>query len=954
MMRFAHKTVLEQSDLKFCAVMQGHKSSLTGALLVYPHHAVFMQIQCSKDKISISNKMKYVLETPLLGFFTHGHFAFALTSTGRLLVTRTSDKFDSFAPVCDVKILEEGESLQFFAVSGSGNFLCVSGGDESCLVLNLSCPSAPQSSPVFLDGRKIIDLIGGTEDNFHFLTETSNGTREIVSLDADSLEISKIISVDTETEHLLVSNDGEREVLTVKPNSIAEIETPGRILAFCQTDKDLISCFCEGGLFCTYSSVSGNGVVVSGAPVVTSVYPLQNGLLVCYGHNLPIYIVKQPEPEKDQMCWDELLVCEIPRVTHLDQMVYSDGHVFLSSRGTIFQLTNEGDWESSDSICDIDPSARVVCGGSDYLVATIHDDNCSQCLKGAAGQICENQETLLLISKNKKIYQVTRTCVYANKKEDISFSSEAKMAACGDHGKVLCVVFQNNSVSTYRGNQSRSIEIGRDEVTACDICSEFLVLGLYSQNDMGSQLVLYDKNLDVIGSRIPMPAPVTSLRFGEHGNILYVGSQNGTVLRCLLDKETGFVGRMDYIFFGSGAIDMVVLQPSIIAFLCDGSLYFYYSNRLVKTGIDNVTSISERGSKLCYSKDAKVYQLDPESFDDDHEAIPLENEVLTRQVFNSEKHNVYLRGNTVSVVACDGTQRNAELSFENVVSMACRTNSFGDSSLVLVLNDHVLQAATYRDSTDQFELGPVYDVNEPVEFIHSYRDVFVFLARGKVRFCRILNNEIKILRTEIAPEAPITMLNVYKESIWTVDGDQNIITYRFDGDSGKLAVTCRQKFGSSVRLVKPFDDLSAVVCFNDGSLCVVQIPNHAFHGFVSFLGGQCPEFQMVLSLRLSENVIDVCVLETMLLYATEKGTVGALLPIMSRREFDQLSAWQSMVRDLYCRQVGICRRSRRAMAEGSDVLDLDLINLYLSMDNVESPPFCVTSVLGSIFQALNF
>ena len=87
---------------------------------------------------------------------------------------------------------------------------------------------------------------------------------------------------------------------------------------------------------------------------------------------------------------------------------------------------------------------------------------------------------------------------------------------------------------------------------------------------MMSHLILYRKNLEEFGKRIPVPSFVNSVKFGEHGKRLYVGSANGTVFKCLVEKAKGFSGHMHYLFIGAGPIELASVQSSSVAFLSQG------------------------------------------------------------------------------------------------------------------------------------------------------------------------------------------------------------------------------------------------------------------------------------------------------------------------------------------------------------------------------------------------
>ena len=191
-MKCAHKTISQAGDLKLCSVLQNTKHGVVDSLFLYPRRAVFVQIQCLKDKIAVTEKTSFILETPLLWLFSNGQFVFAITETHRLLVARVSDKRDRFELVSDTEILETDQEFRFFSASLSNNFFCVAGCDCYCLVFDVRCPSEPKCEPIWLGERMVIDLKAGKEECFNILTENQDGQRELV-VDANKASVSGVV-----------------------------------------------------------------------------------------------------------------------------------------------------------------------------------------------------------------------------------------------------------------------------------------------------------------------------------------------------------------------------------------------------------------------------------------------------------------------------------------------------------------------------------------------------------------------------------------------------------------------------------------------------------------------------------------------------------------------------------------------------------------------------------------
>ena len=389
-----------------------------------------------------------------------------------------SDKRDRFHLVSDTEILETDQEFRFFSASLSNNFFCIAGRDCYCLVFDVTCPSAPKCEPIWLGERMVIDLKAGKEECFNILTENQDGQRELV-VDANKASVSGVVPVDVDVECLLYAGEAQSpETMEARGNRIAGVETPGRVLCFSEIVNDRVSCFCEGGGLVTVYD-KANVVIVDGAPDLTSMFTLPNGLVVCFADDGPVYVVRPPDPGSVVKQWKDLLIFEMERVTHLDSIVFDSGQLLMLSGMDVIQLTNQGDWGSDDAICDIGADMHLVCCHHDHMVATSRDESCSRLLKSASGQICEDQRTLHILFKNKKLYQVTPMGVYTNKKPEVSFACSAKLASSCDNGKTLCVVFEDNSVTCYRGNQTSTLDILKGSVTACDVSSDFVVVAVF-------------------------------------------------------------------------------------------------------------------------------------------------------------------------------------------------------------------------------------------------------------------------------------------------------------------------------------------------------------------------------------------------------------------------------------------------------------------------------------------
>lgn len=504
----------------------------------------------------------------------------------------------------------------------------------------------------------------------------------------------------------------------------------------------------------------------------------------------------------------------------------------------------------------------------------------------------------------------------------------------------MVAISENNEIiqlfNGFKKSHSFTIDLDGARITAIDMSADFIAVACFDEPAGSGAIFLLTKDMDGVGPEFATPSPATRLRFNSRGTEVFAASRNGAVRKLGVSKKAGLTSEHCYLFCAKSVDDVVGLEDDTMVFLCDGQIVLYADGRTERTAFVGVASLCGRQRSICCIMEATVYVLTLDT--EPQVELQVERVVPKRFIKLWEVDDLVFGVTETSVEVLEDMRIVAEHT--GTVRLSAVS---ADLTVALVSGAGQLQLVRFVRSDVAFvDLG-TRAVGGEVHAIAAHGPWFVMAIGLWLRLVRVRGNRVQFERASAYVGAPVVHLEPRLNLLWTCTWDSVVSVYRVSECPDAFEMCCSEKFAETISLVRPFDDCSAAVALVGGRVVFVAVPNDAAHGMFTQFGGQTPRPEVIATFRAVDSVKDMLFLPGAIVYAAEAGVVGALLPLTSRREINEVAAVWPRFHRFYGDTVGFSRRS-----EGDpDVMDLDIIETCQRFEGLPGMPADVAQSISA-------
>jgi hypothetical protein len=504
----------------------------------------------------------------------------------------------------------------------------------------------------------------------------------------------------------------------------------------------------------------------------------------------------------------------------------------------------------------------------------------------------------------------------------------------------------------FKKAQEFTIDLEDALISAADISADFVAIACFDDSHSTGNIFLLSKALDGFGEEFVIPSPVTLLKFSSSGKEILSAAKNGTLLLWSVSRSYGFIFDMTYVFFASEPIHVVVLDKDEFAFLADGKLFFVVAGRVISTALEDVSSICCRGSAIAYIKDGDVFVFNREVLDSSDRLIELISEDGIREIIEIE--DIVFARTDNSIQMMDSFQCICRFDIDNIRLWKVRIRRSGGFIVAIVSGEDELTVLRFLPDTGEFSVVATESLRQAIFSMDIYEQYFALGFSNTFKLARASDGGIEFQKAVLTTPCPITQIAVRNDLIWTARADSVVSVYKYDSIGDYFELCCSRLFCYAITIVKPFDDLSAVIAFDGGLLAFVAIPKPAVLGLLRHFAGAVPSFAFLARFPAASTIADLIISGNSFIYSTVDGVIGAFVPMTSRRDATTLIFLHMRARQFYQEKVGLFRETLRTLSSIEDVVDWDLLEPYACMDHAEPVPPLLAQIWTDAMSHLSF
>jgi hypothetical protein len=308
-----------------------------------------------------------------------------------------------------------------------------------------------------------------------------------------------------------------------------------------------------------------------------------------------------------------------------------------------------------------------------------------------------------------------------------------------------------------------------------------------------------------------------------------------------------------------------------------------------------------------------------------------------------------MRGNSLEVAV--GRETVAIYELPNIADFAVITNLQG-FFLIVMISGKKATVVSFLEGSWHREFCYEYEFEGVVSSIISLRDVFVLIVEGQIRVCLLDAAGLRTMRARI--DAQCRLIAAKGDFLWVISKEFCVTAYYLDRVRDEFNFVASRILPNQATVLRAIDDVTAIVGSSEGGITTLQIPSDVGHGRIEQYHGAKPVLNVLGMYLCGEALSDICVSPKKILYATWKGTVGALTPITRASTFADLAEKQTMIRKEYLRRFGLFRQSRRGIENAESVIDYDLFVGFSELEGFEELPFPMMGCMSELLNGLGF
>ncbi|OHT08699.1 hypothetical protein TRFO_04770 [Tritrichomonas foetus] len=252
-------------------------------------------------------------------------------------------------------------------------------------------------------------------------------------------------------------------------------------------------------------------------------------------------------------------------------------------------------------------------------------------------------------------------------------------------------------------------------------------------------------------------------------------------------------------------------------------------------------------------------------------------------------------------------------------------------------------------------------LHSQVDLLSNWNDYLLISMKGNLIVAKFIKNILVFTHAYIERKQKITHLQVIKDSIWIALNDNTISVYKLNLECERFELIAEDMgfCESKISIIHPIDEITVVICYENGIIYIKEIPNNAAHGFLQqyHVGPiyRTPKLNLLVKINLYDQVSYLLPCNKLLIYSTKSGSIGAFMPISSHNVFNDLSEMQNKMRKSHLENVGFCVMKRDSLCGTNGIIDYGFIESFLQNEkNTDFLQFYNSSTLSCILQYINF
>lgn len=821
-----------------------------------------------------------------------------------------------------------------------------------------------------LTDSSIVNVVFSNEDNnLNILINQNKETESKTLLMTVSLvkknkfleEVRELVAC-----NLLAYEGISKSLYIVTPDSI--LEGDGEIASFSHPVRCLSKIYGDSFVFQTEDNnlffFTGNtSIPVPSSPAFSKIWLLPNDIILTNldEGEMMIFLFSKPTGARKKLpsfshnptkrighvCKGHLLACNENRVIVCDQMgIYQvTEHLFderlLKTKSELPNLVQI----NANTVVSTGPEATDVIIGS--------------------ADIKKDVETIDFLELNNSIYQVATSGIYL--KGNIVATFNGSVILCSSCEEKLIVITDSYSVRIYSKTITNAVEYQykieqNEELTAVVVGKDFFALSSFNndQNTQRSKIMLFDFSFNSIGNAIYIPSMVVTMFFIFNYTELYYSCINGCVYRAIF-SENSTLTSISLVHCGSGPSILVNSKTSDEILLVDNdNSYIVREGRVCETNIKDTYSIcfsnsDDNDKTLCYKKDGEYYTI---SFIKEgwKNIVKIEDiqKVVNLKLIGDFMIFVYLsEPNNGFFIRCNFNEDYTIHDEIKGVNPVFEVSYIGNNTIDILLsyeNDNIYYLRYLLVTKEGIDTLSERQITFKVNKIQAmYKKFYVLAYDNNLHCVRVTDeNEISFVKTSFELPDTISNFEIKDHLIWVTLSKGLILVLKFDINDYNFLPISKVQLTHLPSCCNIIDDLTCVFGSNAGYMTFVQIPKDKYYG-----KSYNANLDIILDVNILQSIVDIVVKGRLIIYLTQKGSIGSLLPINNTKSFLILEEVQQQHRKSSEESNDLTILNNKSLSSGSNIIQLSIFDLFES-DVLEGPAEVARSTLSLLRRCFVF
>lgn len=963
-MNFLHFPILSQNSFLFSIPVKPSSGGKIEILFIYENRAEIGTILQAKSGISFEQRYSYYLDSKIIW----------AKSVDNCLLLFTANQFKIVSVDSIFKLIYEETILQqhlnHFAVSWNHHYVCASDNSDEFLLIDIEQMDKPTFSIIPLENKKILDITPAKSENQFALLVEENEKKFTILYDPIQKVISKIYEEEPDSYAYIRSSDSKiREFYTLHPNKLTNSKCQDVLLTEspirCISNKfnDIVYFTLENGLFESFSFKYETRVHYENQPDMNYILSLPYSILLCKTPNDALFLIKTVEPKKSNpIDFLSLDKCDIDDMTQINTMFwFNDKLYFSDTTGDFCRVCNRINKNETTQIKQFESLGKLLVLDDEVIFYTTEDStSIIETYKSNISKIIEDKPSIAFVNFKKKPIQILSNGLYSEGNRDFEFNSNVILARSNDDQFV--VVLDTNEIflftKAFKNATSFEIDLEGANITAVELTDTFIIIACFNDNLLTGQLFLLDYDFNSCHDDLLLPSKVTELLLRNDDSELYVVFENGSIMKCLINSEQGITNDISYIYYGQNTKCLINIDEETFAFISSSNVYLCSNNQIFQTAICNVNSIEYIHNEFyIIDHQLNLFTIDPKEL---QSRFILQNLTNIRNVIQIEQSHRYvfvLDSNSLRILWPKKSllfeNEIARYNIENPLSFALYVKpKHGTFRIVVLTKDQKVFYFKFNpiNTSELISLVNQTTVKVPITCMKYWFDyLLLILNNGSLVVSKFIKKNLVFTRSRIQKTMKISHIEVMFNYLFVVYEKKKLEILRMNFDNERFDIIAEDVsyYHSGISSIKPIDEVTVAICYEDGLIVIKEIENDVAHGLLlqnnhnhynyathrySQIPIDPPKMKTMCKMNIGSQITSMLVFKSFMIYSTVNGAIGVFVPITSSGVYERLFMMQTKMREKYYGNIGLTSFNRNSLCAANGIIDYAFIESYLKLE----------------------